>query len=122
MLSIVNSFWTAVRELFPDAWAMPPRRSRLMHGAGVVAMGYVMDAIADRYRSQTMTPALFQQDLEPLVEICRWTHGYWDFGGGDVRKWNEVQNTSKDVFRLANLLLIAYKRRVWSRQGVAETS
>jgi len=115
MLSIVNAFWMAVREAFPEAWGKPPRRSRLMHGAGVVAMGYVMDAIADRYRSQTLTADLFLQDLEPLVEICSWTHGYWDFGGGDIRKWNEVQNTSKDVFRLANLLLVEYKRRVWSR-------
>jgi DGQHR domain-containing protein len=119
MLSIVNAFWTGVREAFPDAWGQPPRRSRLMHGAGVVAMGYVMDAIADRYRSQTLTSELFHEDLEPLVEICSWTHGYWDFGGGDIRKWNEVQNTSKDVFRLANLLLVEYKRRVWSRASCA---
>lgn len=119
MLLIVNAFWTAVREAFPDAWGKLPRRSRLMHGAGVVAMGYVMDAIADRYRSQTLTPDLFQEDLEPLVEICSWTHGYWDFGGGDIRRWNEVQNTSRDVFRLANLLLVEYKRRVWSRASCA---
>jgi len=122
MLSIVNAFWAAVKEVFPDAWGKPPRRSRLMHGAGIVAMGYVMDAIADRYRSQTLTAALFKEDLEPLVEVCSWTHGYWDFGGGDIRKWNEVQNTSKDVFRLANLLLVEYKRRVWSRQGATATA
>jgi len=119
MLSIVNDFWTAVREAFPDAWGKPPRRSRLMHGAGVLAMGYVMDAIADRYRANTLTPELFHADLQPLVEICSWTHGYWDFGAGDFRKWNEVQNTSKDVFKLAHLLLVEYKRRVWSRKSYA---
>ena len=117
MLSIVNAFWTAVGEVFPEAWREPPRRSRLTHGAGIVAMGYVMDAIADRYRGQTVTCEMFRQDLEPLVAVCSWTYGYWDFGGGDIRKWNEVQNTSKDVFRLANLLLVEYKRRVWSRHG-----
>lgn len=119
MLSIVNAFWEAVKRVFPDAWGEKPRRSRLMHGAGIVAMGYVMDAIADRYRSTPLTTELFQQDLKPLVEaqIFSWTRGYWDFGGGDIRKWNEVQNTSKDVFRLANLLLVEYKRHVWSRQG-----
>ncbi len=119
MLAIVNAFWEAVRDVFQEAWGKPPRKSRLMHGAGVVAMGCVMDAIADRYRFETMTPEMFEQDLEPLVDVCSWTHGYWDFGGGDIRKWNEVQNTSKDVFRLANLLLIEYKRRVWSRQGAS---
>jgi DGQHR domain-containing protein len=124
MLSIVNAFWEAVKQIFPDAWGKKPRNSRLMHGAGIVAMGYVMDAIADRYRSKTLNTDLFQQDLKPLVEagIFSWTHGYWDFGGGDIRKWNEVQNTSKDVFRLANLLLVEYKRRVWSRRGIAEAS
>lgn len=120
MLSVVNSYWSSVSEVFPEAWGKSPRKSRLMHGAGVVAMGYVMDAIADRYRQQKPTIEMFKDDLMPLVDVCSWTHGYWDFGGGDIRKWNEVQNTSKDVFRLANLLLIEYKRRVWSRHGGTE--
>lgn len=115
MLSIIHSYWKAVKRVFPEAWGKPPRASRLMHGAGIVAMGYVMDAIADRYRSESLSSELFEEDLKPLVEVCSWTHGYWDFGGGDIRKWNEVQNTSKDVFRLANLLLVEYKRRVWSK-------
>lgn len=122
MLSIVNAFWSAVGGVFPQAWQESPRRSRLTHGAGIVAMGYVMDAIADRYRGQSVSSEMFRGDIEPLAEICSWTGGYWDFGGGDIRKWNEVQNTSKDVFRLANLLLVEYKRRVWSRCGSANES
>jgi DGQHR domain-containing protein len=117
MLGIVNAFWSAVGEVFPDAWQLPPRRSRLTHGAGIVAMGHVMDAIADRYRGQTVTSGMFRQDIEPLVEICSWTSRHWNFGGGDIRKWNELQNTSRDVGRLANLLLVEYKQKVWSRQG-----
>jgi hypothetical protein len=120
MLSIVNAFWMAVRAVFPEAWGKPPRKSRLMHGAGIVAMGHIMDAIADRYRLHTLTVEKFQEDLKPLVDACSWTHGYWDFGGGDIRKWNEVQNTSKDVSRLAHLLLVEYKRRVWSRKGLEQ--
>lgn len=119
MLAMINAFWAAVRETFPDAWGKLPRKSRLMHGAGMVAMGYVMDAIADRYRPKMLTSELFLNDLEPLAEICSWTHGYWDFGGGDIRKWNDVQNTSRDVFRLSNLLLVEYKRRVWSHTSRA---
>ncbi|HYV04857.1 MAG TPA: DGQHR domain-containing protein DpdB [Blastocatellia bacterium] len=115
MLLIINAFWGAVGDVFAQAWVEPPQRSRLTHGAGIVAMGYVMDAIADRYRRDTVTREMFRADLEPLVEVCSWTGGYWDFGGGDIRKWNEVQNTSKDVNRLANLLLVQYKQRVWSR-------
>jgi DGQHR domain-containing protein len=116
MLGVLNAFWTAVSEVFEDAWKMPPRRSRLMHGAGIVSVGFVMDAIADRYR-QTGLPTVeqFRQDLQPLREVCRWTDGYWDFGPGDQRKWNEIQNTHRDIQILANYLLVQYKALVWNQ-------
>jgi DGQHR domain-containing protein len=123
MLRVLHAFWLAVAEVFRDAWAQPPRRSRLMHGAGIVSVGFVMDAIADRYR-QTGLPSVeqFRQDLEPLREVCRWTDGYWDFGPGDQRKWNEIQNTHRDIQLLANYLLVQYKALVWNRaQGSAAT-
>src|SRR5262249_43982684 len=43
--SVLLLFWTAVRAQFPDAWGLPPTRSRLMHGAGVRAMGRLMDHV-----------------------------------------------------------------------------
>ncbi len=115
MLTVLHAFWKAVGEVFRNAWGMPPRRSRLMHGAGIVSVGFVMDAIADRYR-QTRFPTVkqFREDLEPLHDVCRWTDGYWDFGPGDQRKWNEVQNTHRDIQILANYLLVQYKARVWN--------
>ena len=47
-----------------------------------------------------------------------WTDGYWDFGPGCQRKWNEIQNTSKDVQLLANYLLLQYKSLVWNKVDV----
>src|SRR5437773_4976054 len=87
-----------------------------MHGAGIVSLGFVMDAIGERYRPVGL-PSCEQLvgDLSPLKEVCRWTAGYWEFGPGSVRKWNEIQNTSKDIQLLSNHLLIQYKARVWSR-------
>ena len=116
MLQIVKSFWSAAATVFPKAWGLPPARSRLMHGAGIVAMGYLMDAIGERIRD-TGAPheEHFRQDLLPLVEVCRWTDGYWDFGPGVKRKWNEVQNTPKDIQMLTNYLMVQYKALVWSR-------
>src|SRR5262245_47553648 len=32
MLRVLKEYWTAVKATFPDAWGLPPRRSRLMHG------------------------------------------------------------------------------------------
>ncbi len=116
MLRVLKDFWAAVADVFQPAWRQPPRRSRLMHGAGVVALGFVMDAIADRHRHAGVpTREQFRADLEPLREVCRWTDGYWEFGPGVQRKWNEIQNTPRDIQLLANYLLVQYKALVWSR-------
>ena len=117
MLAVLKNYWRAVRTVFEPAWGLPPRQSRLMHGAGVLSLGFVMDAIADRQMGEEPTPeGVFVADLEPLAEVCKWTHGYWDFGPGAQRKWNELQNTSKDIQLLANHLLYEYKNRVWNRR------
>ena len=118
MLGALYNFWGAAREVFSDAWGLPPKRSRLMHGAGVVSLGFVMDAIAERYRTREFpTIKNFRDDLKPLKAVCRWTDGYWDFGPGQQRKWSEIQNTSKDVQMLSNYLLVQYKALVWSKAG-----
>lgn len=117
MLEVLNNFWGAVEWVFPEAWGVSsPRNSRLIHGAGIVSMGFVMDAITDRYYD-TPVPTLydFRADLQELVPHCRWTHGTWDFGPGQLRKWNELQNTSKDIRLLTNYLLTTYREVVWKR-------
>jgi DGQHR domain-containing protein len=115
MLEVLKAYWTGVAEVFKDAWGLSPQRSRLMHGAGIVGMGYVMDAISDRLRSAGKPSAQqFRTDLEVIKDICRWTDGYWEFGPGAQRKWNEIQNTPKDIKLLANYLLVQYKGRVWN--------
>ncbi len=116
MLSILKNFWGAVSQVYREAWGLPPRRSRLMHGAGIVSLGLLMDAIGERLRNVDV-PAeeQFGADLLPLKPVCRWTDGYWDFGAGYQRKWNEIQNTSKDIQLLSHYLLVQYKSRVWNR-------
>jgi len=116
MLYVLRGFWSAVRDVFEDAWGLPPKRSRLMHGAGIVSLGFLMDAIAERHRVKgAPSTSDFETDLVPLREVCRWTEGYWDFGPGCQRKWNEIQNTSKDIQLLANYLLVQYKSLVWNK-------
>ncbi|MFN9374252.1 MAG: DGQHR domain-containing protein DpdB [Planctomycetaceae bacterium] len=109
-LEVIKEFWEGVKRLFPDAWGKPPRLSRLMHGAGVISMGFLMDTIADRYLSkQKLTAKLFQQELEPLRKSCHWTEGYWDFGGGETLKWNELQNVPRHIQMLSSHLLKMYR-------------
>lgn len=122
MLAVLRSFWGAVAEVFDTAWGVPPKRSRLMHGAGIVSMGFVMDAIAERKRGvDPWHEEHFRSDLLPLRDVCRWTDGYWDFGPGQQRKWNEIQNTGKDIQLLSNYLMVQYKARVWN-QHLGDTS
>ena len=112
MLLLLKSFWVAVAHVFPEAWALPPRRSRLMHGVGIMSLGFVMDAIADRYRDGEMPPSkYFEQQVRSISEICHWNNGYWDFATDDIRKWNALQNTPRDVQLLTNHLLFAYRRQ-----------
>jgi len=113
MLPPLKLFWWAVRDVFGDAWGLPPRRSRLMHGVGIVSLGFVMDTIAERLLpEQTPTLEDFARDLELLKPACSWTSGYWKFAEHEQRKWNELQNTPKDIKLLTNYLLRQYRIRV----------
>ena len=82
-----------------------------MHGAGIIGMGLVMDAIADGSQpTQAPSYETFRRKLELLKEFCHWTEGFWNFSDGRQRKWNEVQNTPKDVQMLAMHLLTRYQK------------
>ncbi|MDB4458523.1 DGQHR domain-containing protein DpdB [bacterium] len=117
MVRVLTDYWLAVREVFPDAWGLITRKSRLMHGAGIVSMGYLMDAIADRHRgSGKITVKDFVNDLRPIQAECHWTKGYWDFGPDTKRKWDEVQNIPRDIQLLTNHLLMKYKKLVWDKE------
>ncbi|HVA25918.1 MAG TPA: hypothetical protein VMW62_16185, partial [Chloroflexota bacterium] len=110
MLPLLKVFWSAVKQVFGDAWGLPPRRSRLMHGVGIVSLGFVMDTIAERLLpEQTPTLEDFTHDLELLKPACSWTSGHWYFAEHEERKWNELQNTPKDIKLLTNYLLRQYR-------------
>jgi DGQHR domain-containing protein len=117
MMSLLVDFWSAARDVFSPAWDKPPRQSRLMHGVGIASLGFLMDAIFDRY-SRNRIPGKddFAADLAEIADVCRWTNGYWEFGPNAQRRWNELQNTSRDIQLLTNYLLAEYKARVWSRK------
>jgi DGQHR domain-containing protein len=111
MISILDNFWTAVAEVFPEAWNKPPRRSRLMHGAGIIAMGYLMDAISHARGSvdEIVAASEFAADLKSIADDCHWTEGTWPFDDGE-RAWNDIQNTPRDIQRLSDYLQATYRR------------
>lgn len=118
MLETLGNYWSAVAAVFPEAWSLPPRRSRLIHGAGIVSMGFVMDAIDERTRGPEITQLnVFESDLRQLAPVCHWTAGQWDFGHSLIRAWDDLQNTPRDVQLLANHLLHAYRTVVLKRSA-----
>lgn len=120
MMEMLQNFWRAVGKVFPGAWNQSSRQSRLMHGAGIISMGVLMDTIAERHR-KTGIPSeeQFAADLYPLAEYCRWTDGYWEFAPGYHRKWSDIQNVSRDILLLTNYLVKLYKDLVWNKDAKA---
>ena len=112
MLLILKPFWRAVQEVFDDAWGLSPRRSRLMHGVGIASLGYLMDAITDEHIAQGTLPdeSDYAAELELLRNECAWTGGYWRFEPCSQRRWNELQNTHKDIKLLTAHLLREHRR------------
>ncbi|MGL5824183.1 MAG: DGQHR domain-containing protein DpdB [Nocardioides sp.] len=110
MVLHLNYFWTIVQLAFPTAWELPPTKSRLTHGAGVQAMGYVMDALTDGVPTAEFAGMNLEATVGRLGEHCAWTRGTWDFGEEQVRRWNGIQNTPNDVKVLTSHLLRALKR------------
>jgi DGQHR domain-containing protein len=99
-------YWTAVRDTFAEAWGKPPTQSRLMHGAGIRAMGRLMDRVmAATDPAAEHAAAEVRAELALLVPHCRWTAGRWD--NLDLR-WNEIQNVPRHTHELSSFLIRTY--------------
>ena len=104
MYKMLVTFWSAAKSVFRDAWGRDPRHSRLMHSAGIEAMGVLMDRIYGRIQP-TDDVKIVEKELQKVAPHCRWTKGVWDSLGV---AWNEIQSTPRDIRRLQNALVQAY--------------
>jgi DGQHR domain-containing protein len=103
ILAHLNAYWSAVRATFPDAWRLPPRRSRLTHGVGIQAMGFVMDDLTSEIDAAQVT-AQVTAPLAALRAQAAWTSGTWLLSDGQERPWHGLQNTSTDLRLLTSTL------------------
>ncbi|TCM76746.1 DGQHR domain-containing protein DpdB [Rhizobium sp. BK068] len=103
MFHVLVKYWSAVRDTFPDAWGKSPEKSRLMHMAGIRAMGALMDPIMVRADSVNDSEDDIRRSLARLRDHCCWTSGKWDELGW---KWNEVQGTQLHIDRLTQHLIL----------------
>lgn len=105
MYKILITFWSAVRDVFPEAWGKDPRHSRLMHSAGIEAVGVLMDRIFARLSGGAEDYKTVRKELERVSPHCHWTKGNWESLGV---AWNEIQSTPRDIKRLQDALVRAY--------------
>lgn len=99
-------YWSAVKNIFPEAWGKPPSDSRLMHGAGIRAMGRVMDRVLTTQNPDSSeAPDLVRNELAAIAPYCRWTSGTWEEIG---LRWNDIQNTPRHIQKLSNYLIRTY--------------
>ena len=102
MYRTLADFWRAVREAFPDAWGRPATESRLMHSAGIEAMGVLMDRIMSRAAGTSDPGHYAQEALMRIAPSCHWISGRWPELGRD---WNDIQNVHREVRLLADHLI-----------------
>lgn len=105
--AVLNHYWKGVKETFPEAWGLPPTRSRLMHGVGIKSMGVLMDRVMSNILpDDPQAVGKVVQNLKRLRPVCAWTEGTWDKINGVP--WNQLQNTARDVNLLSNMLIRVY--------------
>lgn len=103
---VLYVYWTAVKNVFPEAWGLPPSKSRLMHGAGIRSMGKLMDRVMATLPTGRMDIVdQVEMELAQLKDVCRWTSGTWSDLG---LRWNEVQNVPRHIRGLSDLLIRNY--------------
>ncbi|HBS4760431.1 DGQHR domain-containing protein DpdB, partial [Klebsiella pneumoniae] len=118
MVKLLNNFWSAVETVFTDDWDKKPRYSRLLHGVGILALGSLMDEIDQVHQEYKGEPgwteipsySRFVEELNRIKPLCAWSSGVWNLGTDIdghpiVRKWNEVQNLSKDISLVTDYLV-----------------
>lgn len=99
-------YWGTVRDVFPSAWGRPPDESRLMHSAGILAMGRLMDRVMGSVNlNDPRAPLSVKTELLRIKAVCHWTEGRWE----ELNlEWNEVQNVPRHVRDLTETLARAY--------------
>jgi len=107
---LLSEYFHAVKHVFEADWVgKTPKTSRLVHGAGIVAMGYVMEALHVMLGAEDRED--FARGLRLLDGHTAWSEGEWTFGD-ERRRWNGLQNVPADIRQLSLHLVQILKRNL----------
>lgn len=103
---LLITYWTAVKDVFPDAWGLAPTDSRLMGGVGIRSMSRLMDrVVAHIDPAADDAQGAARREVARIATYCRWTEGTWEELG---LRWNELQNVPRHITNLSNFLVRKY--------------
>jgi DGQHR domain-containing protein len=108
MFQVLTDFWAAVKDTFPQAWGKSPSESRLMHSAGIAALGELMDRITARANGRKRLRSFFSQELATVAKLCAWDRGRWP---RIDRAWDEIESTPRDIKILSQVLVQLYAQQ-----------
>jgi DGQHR domain-containing protein len=116
LAACVKAAYAVVKEVWPTAWAKQPKDSRLMHGAGLRAIGGVLLDLTKMQSAQhnhdPLNPVIWpeiKKSLERLATRVQWTAEA--VNGTPTQKTNYIkeiqsrQNTNQDIQGLTNFLV-----------------
>ena len=107
-VTMMSEYYHAVQHVFADDWTdKTPKTSRLVHGTGIIALGYVMDFLNST--TGAVSRDEFARGLRFLKGKTAWSEGEWEFGS-ERRRWNGLQNVPADVRQLTLYLVQVLKR------------
>jgi DGQHR domain-containing protein len=113
---LISDFYKAVQYVFKDEWrGHTPKTSRLVHGAGIMSLGYVMEILVLLDGARTFDD--FAKGLACLIDNTAWTSGEWKFAENDKRHWKSVQNVNRDITTLAQYLVSIVRADVRRRRN-----
>ena len=101
--AVLQLYWSAVRETFPDAWGKPPTQSRLLHGVGIRSMGKLMDRIMatvdplgkDAYKMVRLQLATIAPAYTPLTSVSG--RGLVELRGTNCRTFIRIYRCSQII-------------------------
>jgi DGQHR domain-containing protein len=101
---LLKDLFRAARATWPGALDLPPKESRLTHGAGIAALIGLLEEIATTCGGSPGEEQI-RRGLELIGPQAAWTRGHWPSG----RRWNDVENTSRAVAMFGNEVRHLYR-------------
>lgn len=113
---LISDFYKAVQFVFKKEWKdQTPKTSRLVHGAGIMSLGYVMEILVLLDGARSFDD--FAKGLACLIGKTAWMSGEWDFAENDKRHWKSVQNVNRDIVTLSQYLVSIVRADVRRRRN-----